>query len=286
MYFDKRKLIIIFFFIAFICSFAFLHRNYISFHHLNFAEWLLNYQGSFVRRGIVGEINYNLSEYFSLDLYKLTFIVHVVFFFIFYFFSTMFFINYKNLPFLLILAIFSPVGFLFPLAELEALGRQEIIYLAFLSFYIFFISFNKNVFLSQLLLIIFIPFILLSHEGMIFYYSYLLAANFFFLKDAKIKNYFLINFFLMIYIIGVFLLINFNITVNNDAVHNICNSLNKYLEYSKCLEINGIYKISETTSVAVNQFFEFIKIHHFIIMPLVWFLRIIIPFLFLFLCMT
>ena len=256
-----QKLITIYFIILSICAISFLHRNYISFHSINFAEWLINYQGSFVRRGIIGEINYNLSKYLSLNLFKITFITQVFFFFTFYFFSGKFILNYKNHFFLLILAIFSPIGFLFPLAELESLGRKEIFYLAFLSFYLFFISLNKKVFLSQFLLIFFLPIILLAHEGMIFFYSYLFIANFFYLKKSKVKNYYLINSCIGVYIIIVFIISYFNFNTTYNSLDKLCNSLGEYLEFSKCIEINGFYKITENPKIIINQFFEHVNLY-------------------------
>jgi len=97
-------------------------------------------------------------------------------------------------------------------------------------------------------------------------------VNFFFLKNAKIKNFFLINFFLAIYIIGVFLLIIYNFTFNTesgglflnpktDSVHHICNSLNIYLEYSKCLDTGGFFKITQPSLVVGKQFLEHLNLY-------------------------
>ena len=108
----------------------FLHKNYINLHGLGFVEWLNNYQHSLVRRALVGEINYRFSTFFNINLLKVTFATQIFFVFVFYYFSTKFFLNFNQKSFLKILAIFSPIGFLFPVGEVEALGRQEIIFLA------------------------------------------------------------------------------------------------------------------------------------------------------------
>ena len=141
MQIDYKKNLIFFFINFLIWAITFLHRNYIIIHQLSFVEWLVNYQHSFVRRGIFGELNYNIAKIFNLNLFKVTLVIQIIFFCIFYYCSTKILINFRKPSFLFILAVFSPIGFLFPLAELEALGRQEIVFLTFLSFYIYFLNF-------------------------------------------------------------------------------------------------------------------------------------------------
>ena len=255
-----RIIIISFFLIASICTITFLHRNYIALHHFSFAEWLLNYQHSFVRRGIIGEINFNLSQFLNINLLKLTFLTQSFLYCIFYLLCVRIFLNLKDIPFLLLLSILSPIGFLFPLGEIEALGRQEIVFLCFFSFYLWMIIFTKKIYLSQIVLVLGLSFVLLSHEGMIFFFSYIFIINYFFLINQSIKKSFLINFSMVTLIVIFFGLLNFNITVDQLAVDGICKSLSDYLEYSHCTAINGIYKISEAKSVTVNQFLNHIKL--------------------------
>lgn len=274
MQIDYKKNLIFFFIICSICAITFLHRNYIILHQLSFVEWLINYQHSFVRRGIFGEFNYNIAKIFNLNLFKVTLVIQVIFFCIFYYCSTKILINVRKPSFLLILAIFSPIGFLFPLAELEALGRQEIVFLTFLSFYIYFLIFKNKIFLSQILIIILLPIILLAHEGMILYFSYVIIANLFFLYNKEIKFGLLINFLITLYIIIVFLVFNSNYTVDQTAVNGICKSLSNYLEQSYCVSINGITKIAESKSLTINQFisrFELFKVLKFSLFVLVGF---------------
>ena len=273
-----KKSLIFFFLICSICAITFLHRNYVGLHHFSFVEWLVNYQHSFVRRGIFGELNYNMAKIFNLNLLKVTLTLQIILFCIFYYYSTKILINIKKPPFLLILAIFSPVGFIFPLGEIEALGRQEIVFLAFLSFYMWFLIFKNKIFLSQILLITLLPIILLAHEGMILYFSYVIIANLFFLYSKEIKFSLLINILITSYIIIIFLVFNSNYNVDIAAVDGICESLSEYIKPSHCVGINGIFKISETKGVTIDQFisrFELFKVLKFSLFAIVGFVPLL-----------
>ena len=74
-----KKSLIFFFIICSICAITFLHRNYVGLHHFSFVEWLVNYQHSFVRRGIFGELNYNMAKIFNLNLLKVTLTLQIIF---------------------------------------------------------------------------------------------------------------------------------------------------------------------------------------------------------------
>ena len=97
------------------------------------SEWLINYQGGFTRRGLGGEVNIFFANVFSIPLRDSIFFIQVLN-------SSIYIIllyNYvKDLKFniIQIFAIFSPLFLIYPLAELEALGRKEVlIFLFFIS---------------------------------------------------------------------------------------------------------------------------------------------------------
>ena len=279
--FSYKKGLIVYFLLCLFISVVFLHRNYISLHHFSFIEWLNNYQHSFVRRGLIGEISYQLSTFFSINLLKITLAAQILFVITFFYFSAKFFIVFDNKSFLKLLAILSPIGFIFPIGELEALGRQEIFFLAFVAFYFYFLIKIKNILLTQLILII-SPIILFSHEGMIFFFPYLIIANIFFLFKNKIKRYLLINLGISIYILIVYLILNLNINNDISAVRGICESLEDYIKpFSHCVGINGINKISESKIYTINQFlerFEIFKVSKYLIFILIGYLPLLILF--------
>ena len=277
--FSYKKGLVFYFLLCLFISIVFLHRNYISLHHFSFVEWLNNYQHSFVRRALIGEINYQLSTFLNISLLKITLVAQILFVIFFFYFSAKFFFVFDQKSFLKILAIFSPIGFVFPVGELEALGRQEIFFLAFIAFYFYSLIKIKNVLLIQFILVT-SPIILFSHEGMIFFFPYLIIANIFFLFKNKIKRYLLINFGISAYILIIYLILNLNINNDISAVKGICKSLEGYIEpFSHCIGINGINKISESKIYTINQFierFETFKVLKYLTFILIGYLPLLI----------
>ena len=90
------------------------------------SDWLINYEGGFVRRGLIGELITNFSIMLSLKLRDTILIFQLLFFTSYYFLIILFCKNLLQNR-LIILAIFSPIFILYPVAEIEALGRKELI---------------------------------------------------------------------------------------------------------------------------------------------------------------
>ena len=94
------------------------------------SEWLINYQGGFTRRGFGGELAIVLSNLFDASLRKSIFLIqttiHVSYLLLLYFY-------FKNLKLniLQLFALYAPIFLLYPIAELEVLGRKEIILFLF-----------------------------------------------------------------------------------------------------------------------------------------------------------
>ena len=90
------------------------------------SEWLINYEGGFTKRGLIGQFSIELSRVFDLNLRWIIFLLQsfactVYFFLLFVFF--------KNLKFerIIILSIFTPIFILYPIAEIEVLARKEVL---------------------------------------------------------------------------------------------------------------------------------------------------------------
>ena len=98
------------------------------------SEWLINYQGGFTRRGIIGELCFQAARFLNIGLRD------TIFFFqstIYVIFSILLVTYIKNVPknILTVIAIFSPVFLLYPVAEIEVLARKEIfLYVGFIYF--------------------------------------------------------------------------------------------------------------------------------------------------------
>ena len=102
------------------------------------SEWLINYNGGFTRRGFGGEINIFFANLFSIPLRDAIFFtqttIHTS-----YLVLLFFYIRKINLDIIQIFALFSPLFLLYPIAELEALGRKR--NFNFFMFYFFTFSF-------------------------------------------------------------------------------------------------------------------------------------------------
>ena len=135
------------------------------------SEWLINYEGGFTKRGLVGQIALEIARLFEANLRWVIFILqsftYTIYFFLLYQLL-------KNLKFekITILSIFTPIFILYPVAEIEVLARKEIIIFVIFLIYLFiprrsdlkFISFISFSVLGILIwepLIFFFPIILL-----------------------------------------------------------------------------------------------------------------------------
>ncbi len=128
--------------ILFLFSVFFLYQKHDVGNDSTISEWLINYEGGFTRRGIIGQLSIYLSNIFSMELRDIifsfqTFIVGIYFILIYNFFR-----NFKVNRFF-ILSIFTPIFILYPIAEIEVLARKEIFIFIYLITYTF-IPFNKK----------------------------------------------------------------------------------------------------------------------------------------------
>ena len=88
------------------------------------SDWLINYSGGFVRRGLIGQAVIEFSNIFLFAL-RDSILIFQLFFFIIYYFLIYFFLREIAINRLILLAIFSPIFVLYPIAEIEAFGRKK-----------------------------------------------------------------------------------------------------------------------------------------------------------------
>ena len=187
-----------------------------------FTDWLINYEGGFVRRGLLGQIIFELSKFLNFQIkfvmlfFQIT--IYSIYFLIFYLL-----LSKRKANFFWLLIIFSPISFLYPMAELEALGRKDIFVITF--FLIFSIINYKSL---NILLFSFISLFSLScliHEITIFYiFHYLFVfyiKNKFFINQQVNKKHYLIFF------LSLVVLLYLNLYLHNFVViEDIVNSYN------------------------------------------------------------
>ena len=139
------------------------------------SEWIINYQGGFVRRGLPGEVAFHIAKFFDIKLRVVILLFQIIFYSLYLFLIYRFF---KDIKFntIIIFTIFTPIFLLYHIAELEVLVRKEIfLFLGYLWFYN--ISNENDDLKKSLLWILFIlPLVSILYEPSIFYYSFFAAA--------------------------------------------------------------------------------------------------------------
>ncbi len=183
------------------------------------SDWLINYEGGFVRRGLIGELITNFSSILSLKLRDSILIFQLVFFLSYYFLIILFCKNLVQNR-LVILAIFSPIFILYPVAEIEALGRKELVIFTIFLSYLFFDIKNFQVQLTYKLLLF--PISILTWEPIIFFFSFIFLIDLFVFQiksfDKKffciLFSYFASIFFVMLIYFNPFPVENYNVMKN------------------------------------------------------------------------
>jgi hypothetical protein len=141
-------------------------------------DWLINYSGGFVRRGLFGQVFLSLSDVSSINPGVFAAISQCFFYAVFFLFS---YLLLRKAPLLkYALLIVSPFVFTFQLNDLEGGYRKEIIYFAALSFLAW-----AKVHLGRKSLDTIFPLLLLAcvpavlgHEMLVFFVPYLYAIYF------------------------------------------------------------------------------------------------------------
>ena len=221
-FFSTKNIVKIYFFFLIFAFLFFLNNNLNEFpNKYVFSDWLINYEGGFIRRGLLGQIIFEISNLSKIKIHN------VIFFFQGFGYLLYFYLFLKNTSkikfnFFWILLIFSTISFIYPLSELEALGRKDIFVLS--SFLIF--SIINYISVKHLILSFCLIFTLsvLIHEITLFYLFYYLIVIYFNFKvnlEEKINLKFII--YLLTYLIFLICFITF---IGQDA--NIDEIINSY----------------------------------------------------------
>ena len=220
-YIKKDNIILFYFIYLLIGTYAYLILQINEFpQKYVFTEWLINYEGGYVRKGLLGQIIFNISNTLNIELkFIILFFqaaIYSIYFFLFYLALSKIKIN-----FFWILIIFSPILFSYPLIELMVLGRKDTFVISL--FLIFSIINYKSLNSLFFYFIVFFGTSSLIHEVTILYiFHYLLVIYLYTRLIFKIK-------IKKIYIIGllifIFLLLYLNLHLHNFVVlEDIINS--------------------------------------------------------------
>jgi len=139
------------------------------------SEWIINYQGGFIKRGLIGEICFQIATHFDLSLRFVIFLFQSLMYSIFLILIYRFF---RNIPtnLIIILSIFTPIFLLYPIAEIEVLARKEtFVFIGFLLF-LNITNFNYSSNLPLYYLFFVLPIICLIWEPVVFFFPFIASV--------------------------------------------------------------------------------------------------------------
>jgi hypothetical protein len=215
----------IYFFIISIFALSNIFRFYKTHDGFRFADWLINYQGGFVRRGFFGSLLINLSELTSLKI-DVLYLIIISFFYLVFFYLVFNLIKKKIIIKDILFLILSPLSFHFIIFETRATAAKEILLFLFFIILIFLFIKKIKLFYTFLYFHIFSLFIVLSHEALAFYFIFIYL--FLYLLQNN-KNYLVIryNIIFSIIILTQSLIFIFFYPGTDDQVRIICNFLDQ-----------------------------------------------------------
>ncbi len=209
----KNILILYFIYLLFgICVYSILQINEFPQKYV-FTEWLINYQGGFVRRGLLGELIFYISSISKIEIKFLILFFQLFFYSIYFIFYYLLFSKIR-VNFFWILIIFSPILFAYPLIELMSLGRKDILLISFFLIYSF-INYKSlnSLFVSFLFFFGISTFV---HEITFFYILHYLII--FYLNKKIILKKEISKFHIYIFLFYITCLLYLNLSLHNRVI--------------------------------------------------------------------
>ena len=202
---NSNKYFRLYILILFIFSVFYLYGKYNVGNDSTVSEWLINYEGGFTKRGLIGQIAIHIGEFLNISLRQSILFFQIFSIGIYYLLLINFF---KSVKFnkIILLSIFTPIFLLYPVAEIEVLGRKEIIIFSFYLVYLTLQNFKQKNFFR----IFFLPLLMLIWEPVIFFFIFWLIVDYIegiFDKDFKSIIKYLFTFIPAI-LIGVYIALN------------------------------------------------------------------------------
>jgi len=171
--------------ILFCFSVFFLNEKHIVGNDSTISEWLINYEGGFTKRGLIGQISIYLSYFFKINLRESILIIQILLLLSYFILLYKFFEN-LIVDRLMILSIFTPIFILYPVAEIEVLARKEVFI-----FCIFLLTIKMNNNWKNINKIFALSLAVLIWEPVIFFFPFFLALDLVNLNNFKLKLIFL-----------------------------------------------------------------------------------------------
>jgi hypothetical protein len=197
----------------------FLYQKHDVANDSTISEWLINYEGGFTKRGLIGQLSIYLSNFFIVKLRDTIFVLQTLLV------GTYFFLIYnllKNILYnkIFIFAIFTPIFILYPIAEIEVLARKEIFIFVYLLIYTLIPIKKKNYkFFYKLFLF---PIAILIWEPVIFYILFFFFLDLIENKIKKINKLFFLS--IISYLPSIILAIYIALNPISDEAHKLMTS--------------------------------------------------------------
>jgi hypothetical protein len=163
-------------------SYFFLYIKHNVGNDSTISEWLINYEGGFTKRGLVGQLAIEFSRIFELKLRWVIFLLQSLACTIYFFFLYKLLGNLK-IERITVLSVFTPIFILYPIAEIEVLARKEILVFSLFMSYLFIP--RKSIF-KMFSFIIFTTFSILIWEPIIFFFPLVLIFE---IIENKIERF-------------------------------------------------------------------------------------------------
>ena len=179
---DANKYLNLYISILFVFSVFYLNGKYNVGNDPTVSEWLINYEGGFIKRGLIGQFTIYISKLFDLSLRSSILFFQILIIGIYYLLLINFF---KKIKFskIILLSIFTPIFLLYPVAEIEVLGRKEVFIFSFFLIYLTFNNFREKI----LYKIFILPLLMLIWEPVIFFFTFWLIIDY--MEDVFNLNY-------------------------------------------------------------------------------------------------
>lgn len=186
-FFSEYILIKLFFLVIFLNYFFFSIRLTLRNNPWIVGDWMINYEGGLLRRGLSGEIILITSEIIKINSsYILIFLQSALF--LFFLVSFLLIIKKKKLNIWYIFLLLSPVTIAFTFHDPLAVGRKEVIFFLFYNLYLLYFLEKLNLSVYKFLFFFFVGIsFTLIHEIFIFFTTFFLFSKYFYAKISNIK---------------------------------------------------------------------------------------------------
>ncbi len=190
---DFKKSLFIYLSVLFSFSIFYLYIKHTVGNDSTISEWFINYTGGFTKRGIIGQISIFFSRLFDVGLRDFIFGFQVTTIFV-YFLLTYSLLKNLRPNRIFLLAIFSPIFLLYPVAEIEVLARKEVFIFIILITYILIPIYKK--FEKDCFTLVFLFIGILIWEPLIFFMPFWFAIDLIQNKIEKVNFIFIKKIFI------------------------------------------------------------------------------------------